>query len=190
VDCDLRSNQSLEAEYAQDWQHGHGPPCAVEDPIYIQLFSGKWSSQLSTSLRLMCDLRQLYPNHLTGVTLPLFPDSKLSGFFITTKLALIFISWFLDNPEGVNWTPPADLVKWMAKARNDRKPIVYIGFGSITVPHPNRVTARIVKAVLRGEPSHMMTTFWQLTSNSRCASNHLQRLVCADEQRPGQGPRG
>ncbi|CAK5284206.1 unnamed protein product, partial [Mycena citricolor] len=56
--------------------------------------------------------------------------------------------WFLDNPEGVNWTPPQDLVDWMAQARKDGKPIVYIGFGSITVPHPNKTTARIVKAVL------------------------------------------
>lgn len=37
----------------------------------------------------------------------------------------------------------------MEKARADGKPIVYIGFGSITVPNPNRVTAKIVKAVLQ-----------------------------------------
>ena len=37
----------------------------------------------------------------------------------------------------------------MAKARSDGKPIVYIGFGSITVPHPARVTSRIIKAVLK-----------------------------------------
>jgi sterol 3beta-glucosyltransferase len=39
----------------------------------------------------------------------------------------------------------------MAKAREDEKPIVYIGFGSITVPHPKRVTARIVNAVVQSE---------------------------------------
>lgn len=37
----------------------------------------------------------------------------------------------------------------MREARRDNKPIVYIGFGSITVPRPNRVTAQIVKAVTR-----------------------------------------
>lgn len=39
----------------------------------------------------------------------------------------------------------------MAQAREDKKPIVYIGFGSITVPRPNRVTARIVKAVVQSQ---------------------------------------
>lgn len=37
----------------------------------------------------------------------------------------------------------------MDKARSDGKPIVYIGFGSITVPHPGRVTGRIINAVLK-----------------------------------------
>ncbi|KAJ7044079.1 glycosyltransferase family 1 protein [Mycena alexandri] len=68
--------------------------------------------------------------------------------------------WFLDNAEGVNWTPPADLVEWMAKARKDGKAIVYIGFGSITVPHPNRVTARIVKAVLRADVRAIISKGW------------------------------
>lgn len=39
----------------------------------------------------------------------------------------------------------------MKRARDDQKPIVYIGFGSITVPHPNHLTAHIVKAVLKSE---------------------------------------
>ncbi|KAF7314233.1 Glycosyltransferase family 1 protein [Mycena kentingensis (nom. inval.)] len=68
--------------------------------------------------------------------------------------------WFLDNPEGANWTPPQDLVDWMAKARADEKPIVYIGFGSITVPHPNRVTARIVKAVLKSGVRAIISKGW------------------------------
>ncbi|KAJ7780616.1 glycosyltransferase family 1 protein [Mycena maculata] len=66
--------------------------------------------------------------------------------------------WFLDNPDGANWTPPADLVEWMAKARKDGKAIVYIGFGSITVPHPNRVTAKI--AVLRADVRAIISKGW------------------------------
>ncbi|KAJ7218833.1 putative sterol glucosyltransferase [Mycena rebaudengoi] len=68
--------------------------------------------------------------------------------------------WFLDNPEGANWTPPQDLVDWMANAHSDGKPIVYIGFGSITVPHPNRVTARIVKAVLKSGVRAIISQGW------------------------------
>ncbi|KAF7324275.1 UDP-Glycosyltransferase/glycogen phosphorylase [Mycena sanguinolenta] len=74
--------------------------------------------------------------------------------------------WFLDNPEGANWTPPADLVEWMAKARSDGKAIVYIGFGSITVPHPNRVTARIVKAVLRADVRAIISKGWSARMSS------------------------
>ncbi|KAF7365254.1 Glycosyltransferase family 1 protein [Mycena venus] len=76
--------------------------------------------------------------------------------------------WFLDNPEGVNWTPPPDLVEWMAKARKDGKAIVYIGFGSITVPHPNRVTARIVKAVLRADVRAIISKGW----SARMSNGH------------------
>lgn len=43
------------------------------------------------------------------------------------------------------------LLKWMKKARDDKKPIVYIGFGSITVPNPRLVTEKIVQAVLKSK---------------------------------------
>ena len=58
----------------------------------------------------------------------------------------LILSWFLDNPE-LNWTPPKTLVDFMAKARSDDKPLVYIGFGSITVPNPKLVTERLIRAV-------------------------------------------
>jgi sterol 3beta-glucosyltransferase len=60
------------------------------------------------------------------------------------------ISWFLDNPE-LGWTPPQTLVDWIGKARTDGKPIVYIGFGSITVPNPKLVTERIIRGVLKSK---------------------------------------
>ncbi|RDB18077.1 Sterol 3-beta-glucosyltransferase [Hypsizygus marmoreus] len=67
--------------------------------------------------------------------------------------------WFLDNPDH-NWIPPPDLLKWMKKARDDGKPIVYIGFGSITVPHPDRVTARIIKAVVQSDVRAIISKGW------------------------------
>lgn len=51
----------------------------------------------------------------------------------------------------MGWTPPQTLVDWMAKARVDGKPIVYIGFGSITVPDPKLVTERIIRGVLKSK---------------------------------------
>ena len=67
--------------------------------------------------------------------------------FANEVLTLI-LSWFLDNPE-LNWTPPKTLDDFMAKARSDGKPLVYIGFGSITVPNPKLVTERLIRAVLK-----------------------------------------
>ena len=60
----------------------------------------------------------------------------------------LILSWFLDNPE-LNWTSPKTLDDFMAKARSDGKPLVYIGFGSITVPNPKLVTERLIRAVLK-----------------------------------------
>ena len=62
------------------------------------------------------------------------------------------VSWFLDNAD-VDWIPPLDFLKWIEQARSDGKPIVYIGFGSITMPRPNRVLAQIVKAVTQSQQS-------------------------------------
>ncbi|KAL0578624.1 hypothetical protein V5O48_003367 [Marasmius crinis-equi] len=72
--------------------------------------------------------------------------------------------WFLDNPD-LKWSPPKDLMDWMDQARRDNKPIVYIGFGSITVPHPNRVTTRIIKAVLQSDVRAIIGKGW----SGRCS---------------------
>ncbi|KAJ3788352.1 glycosyltransferase family 1 protein [Lentinula aff. detonsa] len=67
--------------------------------------------------------------------------------------------WFLDNPD-LDWEPPESLIAWMEKARADGKPIVYIGFGSITVPNPNRVTLRIIEAVLKSDVRAIISKGW------------------------------
>ncbi|KAF8827687.1 hypothetical protein HHX47_DHR4000057 [Lentinula edodes] len=67
--------------------------------------------------------------------------------------------WFLDNPD-LDWEPPESLVAWMEKARADGKPIVYVGFGSITVPDPNRVTSRIIEAVLKSDVRAIISKGW------------------------------
>ncbi|KAG8924787.1 hypothetical protein FRC01_011050 [Tulasnella sp. 417] len=56
--------------------------------------------------------------------------------------------WFLDNPD-LGWKPSQSLLDFMAKARADGKPLVYIGFGSIVVENPKAMTRSIVKAVLK-----------------------------------------
>ena len=48
----------------------------------------------------------------------------------------------------------------MDTARKDRKPIVYIGFGSITVPNPAAMTRAIVKAVLKSDVRAIVSKGW------------------------------
>ena len=56
----------------------------------------------------------------------------------------------MDNPD-LDWTPPQSLLRFIEKARLDGKPLVYIGFGSITVPDPRSVTEHIVDAVVKSQ---------------------------------------
>ncbi|KAI0284043.1 hypothetical protein BGY98DRAFT_1183815 [Russula aff. rugulosa BPL654] len=67
--------------------------------------------------------------------------------------------WFLDNPE-LNWTPPKNLSDFIAKARSDGKALVYIGFGSITVPNPKLVTERLIRAVLKSDVRAIISKGW------------------------------
>lgn len=93
-------------------------------------------------------IRPSYQNLWTGAIRQLSLDSKLHLHNRGFDLNPFFPSWFLDNPD-LNWTPPPSLIQWMNKAREDGKAIVYIGFGSITVPNSRSVTERIIKAVLK-----------------------------------------
>ena len=119
---------------------------------------------------------------------------SLYYFWIVCDLSLQWIarktnasfSWFLDNPD-LGWTPPESLIKWMDKAREDGKPIVYIGFGSITVPNPPAMTRSIIKAVIKS------TSFRLIQYSSahiciflrRCAGDCLQGMVITN----GEGKR-
>jgi hypothetical protein len=78
----------------------------------------------------------------------------------------------------------------MTKARVDGKPIVYIGFGSITVPNPKLVTERVIRGVLK---SKLMFRHDSPAADGvfprRCASDYLQRLVRPDVKGWGRGCR-
>lgn len=60
----------------------------------------------------------------------------------------------------MNWKPSPELVSFMKNARADEKPIVYIGFGSITIPDPQRLTKRIVKGVLKSGVRAIISKGW------------------------------
>ncbi len=66
--------------------------------------------------------------------------------------------WFLD--EGRDWTPPDDLREFIERARRDDKKLVYVGFGSIIVPDPARLTQEVVDAVLRADVRCVLSKGW------------------------------
>ncbi|EKM51568.1 glycosyltransferase family 1 protein [Phanerochaete carnosa HHB-10118-sp] len=67
--------------------------------------------------------------------------------------------WFLDNPD-LEWTPPESLLAFMKQARADGKPLVYIGFGSITVPDPHTMTEHIYQAVQKSDVRAILSKGW------------------------------
>lgn len=66
--------------------------------------------------------------------------------------------WFLD--QKTEWTPPADLVAFIKKARDDGKRIVYVGFGSVTVADPDAMTKTVVESVLKADVRCILSKGW------------------------------
>lgn len=66
--------------------------------------------------------------------------------------------WFLD--EGSAYTPPPNLLAFMARARADGKKLVYVGFGSIIVEDPAALTQTIVDAVRRADVRCILSKGW------------------------------
>lgn len=66
--------------------------------------------------------------------------------------------WFLD--EAKDWTPPADLLAFIKKARDDNMKLVYIGFGSVIVSDSKVMTQNIVDAVLKADVRCILSKGW------------------------------
>ncbi|KAI0467321.1 hypothetical protein F4859DRAFT_274988 [Xylaria cf. heliscus] len=66
--------------------------------------------------------------------------------------------WFLD--EGLDWTPPDDLREFIDKARKDGKKLVYVGFGSIMVPDPAKMTKEVIDGVLKADVRCILSKGW------------------------------
>ncbi len=71
------------------------------------------------------------------------------------------------------WTPPKDLADFIAKARKDRKKIVYVGFGSILVNDPAKMTQEVIDAVLKADVRCILSKGWS------------DRMVSAKEKEAG-----
>ncbi|KAL4895558.1 sterol 3-beta-glucosyltransferase [Aspergillus ambiguus] len=66
--------------------------------------------------------------------------------------------WFLT--EGGDWTPPAELMEFIQRARSDGKKLVYIGFGSIVVSDPSALTRTVVESVQKADVRCILSKGW------------------------------
>lgn len=66
--------------------------------------------------------------------------------------------WFLS--EASDWTPPADLMAFIQRARDDGKKLVYIGFGSIVVSDPSALTRTVVESVQKADVRCILSKGW------------------------------
>jgi sterol 3beta-glucosyltransferase len=67
--------------------------------------------------------------------------------------------WFLDEG-GEKWTPPRELTEFIERARRDEKKVVYVGFGSILVPDPAKMTQEVIDAVLKADVRCILSKGW------------------------------
>jgi sterol 3beta-glucosyltransferase len=61
---------------------------------------------------------------------------------------------------GANWTPPRELSDFIGKARRDGKKLVYVGFGSIIVPDPAKMTQEVIDAVIKSDVRCILSKGW------------------------------
>ncbi|AMD19532.1 HCL619Cp [Eremothecium sinecaudum] len=66
--------------------------------------------------------------------------------------------WFLNESSG--YEPPQTLVDFIAEARANEKKIVYIGFGSIVVKDPAKMTAAVIEAVVKADVYCILNKGW------------------------------
>ncbi|KAK2595625.1 Sterol 3-beta-glucosyltransferase [Conoideocrella luteorostrata] len=66
--------------------------------------------------------------------------------------------WFLD--EGGEYEPPKELSEFIKKARDDGKKLVYVGFGSIIVNDPAKMTQEVIDAVLKADVRCILSKGW------------------------------
>ncbi|KAI9809619.1 MAG: hypothetical protein M1825_000051 [Sarcosagium campestre] len=66
--------------------------------------------------------------------------------------------WFLD--EASDWRAPKELADFIARARQDEKKIVYVGFGSIVVSDPAALTKTVIDSVLKADVRCILSKGW------------------------------
>lgn len=98
--------------------------------------------------------------------------------------------WFLDEGSSSSFTPALALVKFIAKAREDGKRLVYIGFGSIVIDDAASFTEKIVQAVVRADVRCILSKGWSgrldtaVSTTAKSASEALPNSIYAIDKAP------
>jgi sterol 3beta-glucosyltransferase len=88
--------------------------------------------------------------------------------------------WFLNDADvgSKKWEPPASLNSFIVNARNLKKKIVYIGFGSIVVSDPKGMTRTVINAVVQSGVHAILSKGWsdRLSKNAAEATEPEELL--------------
>lgn len=72
--------------------------------------------------------------------------------------------WFLDNADETGssqiWQAPKELIDFIAKAKEDQKKIVYIGWGSIVIADADAVLQTVIEAVRKSDVCAIISRGW------------------------------
>lgn len=71
--------------------------------------------------------------------------------------------WWLDNPDNSKtskWEPPAELLEFLDRAKQNGKKVVFIGFGSIIIPDPVEMTRVVSEAVEKADVYAIIAKGW------------------------------
>ena len=66
--------------------------------------------------------------------------------------------WFLD--EGDKYQPPDDLGRFIKKARDDQKKLVYVGFGSMVIESRAKMTQAVIEGVKKADVRCIWSKGW------------------------------
>jgi len=90
--------------------------------------------------------------------------------------------WFLDEGKD-KWTPPKELTDFIQKARDDGKKLVYVGFGSIIVPDPAKMTQEVIDAVLKADVRCVLSKGWSDRLESGSSSDTETKGTTTTQQK-------
>ncbi|KZT51272.1 glycosyltransferase family 1 protein [Calocera cornea HHB12733] len=145
------------------------PPLEISGPmnyytyvLFDNIFWKATSRQINRWRKTYLDLNATDVRGLAQTKVPFlynFSPSVVPKPLDWDESVIITGYWFLDDADP-DWEPTEDLSSFLKSAKEDGKPLVYIGFGSIVVPDPAAMTSSIVKAVQKADVRAILSEGW------------------------------